>query len=503
MKVHKTVGIAFSALVVVFIAAQILYLSKDYKKSCGKLEEYTVTRWSSPKGYADGRLILDENNPRLTQYFTTYDGSTKQITFFLYHCGEGTDGVLYLNIIDGNGTVLKESTVELSYYDQDILCYAYPVEELELSPGSRYGVEVIFQSQGDSYIEAGIATNPSKPAVYQNFEDGTALYIGMEYTYRETYKVRERIRKKILLLALIDLVLLLWIPGIFAGKIWSSVTVTAVICSICAVVLLVVKEQKAKVWYETQPFIIHALGTVDGLEYMNCLEGLEASYAGGFHLFEADFARTSDGEYVLKHDWEIPFGLPDFENGYIPTRDEFLAARIYGKYTTMDLKMVLDKMLEYRDIYLVTDSKEDGFRETSELFSKINEITGTYPAADRKHIKDHLIVQIYNEDMYTAAEMNYDAKYYIYTLYKRGNAENIDELLRFCDRSDIHVITMPYPWWSEEVNEEIHSHGMKTYLHPIAPELFYEYSDKGVDGFYVDMTDLNEFLKEAEEYKEE
>ena len=503
MNVHKIAGIVVSVLLVILIAVQVLYLSKDYKKQSEGLEDYTVTRWSSPTGYADGRLVLNRDNPQLTQYFTTYDGKTKQLTFFFYHCGEGTDGILYLNIIDGEGTVLKEASVEISYYGKDVLCYGYPVEELELAAGTEYGLEAVFEAQGDCYIEAGITTNPSKPAVYRNFEDGTALYLGMEYSYMETYKVRDDIRRKILLFAFIDLILLIWIPGIIWGKFAAPAVATAGICLICSCVVLVSKTQKDGVWYENEHFIIHALGTVDELEYMNCLEGLEASYAGGYHLFEADFARTSDGEYVLKHDWEIPFGLPDFENGYIPTREEFLAEKIYGKYTTMDLKMVLDKMLEYREIYLVTDSKDDGFRETCELFSKINEITSGYSAADQSHIKDHLIVQIYNEDMFTAAEMNYDAKHYLYTLYKRGSADNLDELLRFCDRNDIHVITMPYPWWSEEVNDNIHSHGMKTFLHPIEPEQYYEYLDKGVDGFYVDITDLNEFLSEAEEYRQQ
>ncbi|MBR3638592.1 MAG: hypothetical protein IKN45_11835, partial [Lachnospiraceae bacterium] len=58
-----------------------------------------------------------------------------------------------------------------------------------------------------------------------------------------------------------------------------------------------------------------------------------------------------------------------------------------------------------------------------------------------------------------------------------------------------------YNWWDEEVNEKIHSYGMKTYLHTLndAAEIA-DYTQKGVDGFYTDVTDLNELEKEIQSF---
>ena len=79
--------------------------------------------------------------------------------------------------------------------------------------------------------------------------------------------------------------------------------------------------------------IAHALGTVDGTEGLNCLEGFLEHYAQGVRVFEADFRMTSDGYVVLRHDWTG--GLQaDIRTTAIPTREEFLATPILGKYFT-------------------------------------------------------------------------------------------------------------------------------------------------------------------------
>lgn len=49
--------------------------------------------------------------------------------------------------------------------------------------------------------------------------------------------------------------------------------------------------------------IAHALGGLDGKEYLNSREGFLAMYNQGVRLFELDLSRTSDGVWVCRHNW--------------------------------------------------------------------------------------------------------------------------------------------------------------------------------------------------------
>lgn len=50
------------------------------------------------------------------------------------------------------------------------------------------------------------------------------------------------------------------------------------------------------------PVIAHAMGAVDGITSLNCLEAFEAMYSQGVRVFEADLRLTRDGQVVLRHD---------------------------------------------------------------------------------------------------------------------------------------------------------------------------------------------------------
>ena len=54
--------------------------------------------------------------------------------------------------------------------------------------------------------------------------------------------------------------------------------------------------------------IAHALGGLDGKEYLNSREGFLAMYNQGVRLFELDLSRTSDGVWVCRHNWNESMG---------------------------------------------------------------------------------------------------------------------------------------------------------------------------------------------------
>ena len=496
---RKNIAIVCLACMSGIILLEVFFLFSFYRKQVMGLPEVNETVWSSILGAADGRIILNHTQPSISQEFTVIHENPEKIILFFYHCDEPQSGILHIRLKDEKGIVYNEGEVDLAWYNEDVLCYILEVES-ELQKGRQYFLEVSVTDIGENYIEVGSTADPSKPAVYKNFDDGTTFFVGIEYTYKDDTLLKKNLTGMIVRFSVVDLaiigIILTWLTLGIAGKkrVAAAVTVIIGIVVLAGVFGYIIwpgyREKNA--WHNRYSFIAHAMGGMDGHQYLNCLEAFEKSYEGGHKVFEVDFAITSDGEVVLKHDWEKAHGLPEFENGYIPTHDEFMSAKIWGKYTTMDLYSLFNLMIEHKDIYIMTDSKEDGFGITTQQFTRVREILSEYSASEQRHIRNHLIVQIYNDDMYTAVENAFGADNYLYTIYKKGGTDKIEEVLRFSKNHDIPVITMPYTWWSEDVERQIHSEGLKVYLHTLnKPEDIADYSEKGIDGFYTDEPEIS------------
>lgn len=195
-------------------------------------------------------------------------------------------------------------------------------------------------------------------------------------------------------------------------------------------------------WTE-EKIIGHSFGAIDGNTYTGCLEAFEEKYNEGIRTFEVDFSRTSDGYIVLRHDWEIE--LQDFGMaGHVATLEEFKEKKILDKYTPLTLDDLLLIMKKYEDVWIVTDSKNQDPLTARKDFEDIVSAAKTLGCEE---CLDRIVVQFYNEDMYTAIRDVYDFKGYIFTLYMRWDSsyEQYRELVKWCASKDIHVITM----WSE------------------------------------------------------
>jgi len=94
-------------------------------------------------------------------------------------------------------------------------------------------------------------------------------------------------------------------------------------------------------------FIAHAGGSIDGINYTNCLEALNLSYSKSCRLFELDIVLTTDGKIVAKHD---PPGT---------TEAEFMSQLIEGKYTPMNMESINEWFHKHSDAILVTDKIND------------------------------------------------------------------------------------------------------------------------------------------------
>lgn len=118
-----------------------------------------------------------------------------------------------------------------------------------------------------------------------------------------------------------------------------------------------------RIKYEFSPsndrYIAHAGGEVDGVRSTNSKQALDANYKKGFRLFELDIITTSDGHLVAAHDWKMWARFTDYQGTLPPSLAEFKKHKIYGDYTTLDMKGINTWFAEHPDAILVTDKLND------------------------------------------------------------------------------------------------------------------------------------------------
>ena len=118
-----------------------------------------------------------------------------------------------------------------------------------------------------------------------------------------------------------------------------------------------------RIKYEFEPninrYIAHAGGEVNGVKSTNSKEALDQNYKKGFRLFELDIIETSDGKLVAAHDWKMWARFTDYKGTLPPTKAEFKRHKIYGDYTTLDIKGINDWFASHPDAILVTDKLND------------------------------------------------------------------------------------------------------------------------------------------------
>jgi hypothetical protein len=106
---------------------------------------------------------------------------------------------------------------------------------------------------------------------------------------------------------------------------------------------------------DTNRFIAHAGGKIEGFTYTNSLESLDLSYKRGFRLFELDIIKTSDGKYVAAHDWENWAVQTNYKGSLPVTSSEFMKYKIRDKFTPLDMEAINNWFKNHKDAILVTD----------------------------------------------------------------------------------------------------------------------------------------------------
>lgn len=129
-----------------------------------------------------------------------------------------------------------------------------------------------------------------------------------------------------------------------------------------------------KIRYEFEPndnrYIAHAGGEVNGVAYTNTKNALDQNYKKGFRLFELDIIETSDKKLVAAHDWKMWARFTDYAGALPPSHAEFMKHKIYGDYTTLDLKGINAWFAAHPDATLVTDKVNDPIAFANQFVDK-------------------------------------------------------------------------------------------------------------------------------------
>lgn len=238
--------------------------------------------------------------------------------------------------------------------------------------------------------------------------------------------------------------------------------------------------------------IIHAGGILFGRDRdgnytsfagSNSLEGLEQCCEAGYSTVELDFSFTEDGYLVCIHNWS-----PIFIEGVTVNEplklEEFLDSKIYGSFTPISLDEVTEFLMEYEEMTVVTDIKEN-FPEAIRLISE----TG---------LTDRFTVQIYHEEEYEIVR-KYGFDEIIYTLYKLDWNEKTDirAISQFAETHQLAGIAFDvelcdYPDYVEKMREI----GVPLFVHTVNEneDRFFE---MGISGIYTDRVNRNSQIKQS------
>ncbi len=218
--------------------------------------------------------------------------------------------------------------------------------------------------------------------------------------------------------------------------------------------------------------IAHGGGAVYGYRLTNSLEAIEQSYANGFRYMEIDFERTSDGRYVLLHDWEPMAKRLLFEERVL-THKEFIEAETFSELTLLDADMLLDWLSKHDDCYIITDGKCDNLPFLEALYTMAGE------QADR------FIPQAYSfEEFRQIRELGFENV--ILTLYW---FDTVDVLLLkdFVSNSDPWAVTVSGDRLTSELLEVLAPSDVPVYAHTVNDLSFFEqWEEQGLYGIYTD-----------------
>jgi glycerophosphoryl diester phosphodiesterase len=235
--------------------------------------------------------------------------------------------------------------------------------------------------------------------------------------------------------------------------------------------------------------IAHAGGAIDGNTYTNSREAVEENYTLGTRIFELDFQQTSDGHWVVTHDWESWKTTTEYPGAVPPDLATFSGRKLTFKesgwsigaqYSPISLQWVNEFLHNHKEAVVVTDAKE------LQIFPALVTAILSLPT------RTQFIFQAYSINDVDAIKKQDPSARIILTLYRMGRPQLPLYEAIAKRRNELEGVTLPMNWAKDPaVLDALKATGLPLYLHGSpaninSRSLHAYFAGKGVSGFYLD-----------------
>lgn len=240
-------------------------------------------------------------------------------------------------------------------------------------------------------------------------------------------------------------------------------------------------------WQSGNRLIAHAFGEVDNKIETNSKEAFINAWENGFRVVEGDFTYTSDGVLVLRHDFEQDGSYARLD---IPTTGDavmdektFMDSPIIFEQTPLRAVDLLYLMVEYPDMYLVTDTKDT---DKATVQRQFRDIVDAAKNIGHPEVLERIIPQLYNKGMIDWIREIHPFENWIFTLYLYNNPD-YNDIAQYCVTKGIQTVTLHVDRATKENVEKLKAKGLKVYAHTTNRYLTMKnLLEVGVDGIYTD-----------------
>ncbi|MBP2001736.1 glycerophosphoryl diester phosphodiesterase [Paenibacillus shirakamiensis] len=236
--------------------------------------------------------------------------------------------------------------------------------------------------------------------------------------------------------------------------------------------------------------VSHAMGAIKGHTITNSYEAFIANYEKGVRNFEMDFTFTSDGHLVGRHDWSEGLNKLLGQDQQLKaqgiqgrlTYEQFMRTDVNGLYKPLAWEDVLNLLVKYPDIYIITDTKEN----KPEEYRRVMEAMVSTARQKDPSVLDRIVPQIYSQPMWDELQSIYPFKQVIYTLYETDDTDA--EVLAFAKQHpSLAAVTMSGGRATSELVTGLNKMNIPSYVHTVNDvKQILKFKRMGVYGFYSD-----------------
>jgi len=236
-------------------------------------------------------------------------------------------------------------------------------------------------------------------------------------------------------------------------------------------------KQKTNQRETREVLIAHAGGEIKNMLYTNSKEAFEKSLEAGNNIIEADFCSTTDGHFVLVHDWDETYKKLFINAERTPTLDEFKKMKMKNDLTQMSLADLLNWLNVHSNAVIVTDFKEKNVNGLAFIKNNFTEYA------------ERFIPQVYSRKEYQAVK-NMGYKKIIVSLYKNRPSDR--QIIDFVSCNDVYAVTISAGRiLNTDIAFKLLDFDVNIFAHTVNSRKIKEALKlKGVNGFYTDKAKL-------------